>query len=106
MIHFLGPINDISYIDIIQNILEWFQNHPYLIQIKQIVDNQAKFPFQPVSAHTVKEVIEGSSSNKATAGEIPMKVLKESGLTFEHLTCCVNRMFLSGEFLDSLNCQI
>ena len=68
--------------DAIQSILKRFQNHPSLIKIKQLVNNQAKFSFQPVSAHTVKEVIEGLPSNKATAGEIPIKILKESGFTF------------------------
>ena len=68
--------------DAIQSILKRFQNHPSLIKIKQLVNYQAKFSFQPVSAHTVKEVIEGLPSNKATAGEIPIKILKESGFTF------------------------
>ena len=78
-----------------------FHNHPRLIKIKQLVNNQAKFSFQPVSVYTVKEVIEGLPSNKATAGEIPIKTLKESGFTFEYLTS-VNEAILSGKFLDSL----
>ena len=41
------------------------------------------FSFQPVSVYTVKEVKEGLPSNKATAGEIPIKILKENGFTFE-----------------------
>ena len=79
-----------------------FNNHPSLIKIKQLVNNQAKFSFQPVSVYTVKEVIEGLPSNKATAGEIPIKILKESGFTFEYLTSCVNEAILSGKFPDSL----
>ena len=79
--------------------MKWFRNHPSLIQIKQIVSNQAKSSFQPVSVHTVK------SSHKVIAGEIPIKVLKKSRFTFEYLTC-VNKMFLSGKFPDSLNCQM
>ena len=50
----------------------------------------------------MKEVIEGLPSNKATAGEIPIKILKESGFTFEYLTSCVNEAILSGKFPDSL----
>ena len=50
----------------------------------------------------MKEVIEGSPSNKVTAGEIPIKILKESGFTFEYLTSCVNEDILSGKFPDSL----
>ena len=85
--------------------MKWFRNHPSLIQIKQIVSNQAKCFFQSVSVHTVKQVIVASSSHKVIAGEIPIKDLKEKGFTFEYLTC-VNKMFLSGKFLDSLNCQM
>ena len=61
--------------------MKWFRNHPSLIQIKQTVSNQAKFSFQPVSVHTVKEVIVDYLQIKwllgeVTAWEIPMKVLK------------------------------
>ena len=68
--------------DALQNVLERFHNHPSLIKIRQLVNNQAKFSFQPVSVLTVKVVIEGLPSNKTTAGEIPIKILKESGFTF------------------------
>ena len=88
--------------DALQNTLKRFHNHPSLIKIEQLVNNQAKFSFQPVSVYTVKEVIEGLPSNKATAGEIPSKILKESGFTFEYLTSYVNEAILSGKFLDSL----
>ena len=72
----------------------WKGFNPSLIRIKQLVNNQAKFSFQPVSVYTVKEVIEGLASNKPTAGEIPIKILKESGFTFEYLTSCVNEAIL------------
>ena len=68
----------------------------------QLVNNQARFYFQPVSVHTVKEVIEGLPSNKTSAGEIPIKILKESGFTFEYLTSYVNEAISFGKFLDSL----
>ena len=74
--------------------------------MKQLVNNQAKFSFQPVSVYAVKEVIEGLPSNKATAGEIPIKILKESGFTFEYLTSCVSQAISSGKFPDPLNYQI
>ena len=56
--------------DALQNILKKSHNHTILIKIKQVVNNQAKFSFQLVSAHTMKEVIERLPSNKATAGDI------------------------------------
>ena len=65
--------------DALRNILKRFHNHQSSIKIRQLVNNQAKISFQPVSVHTVKEVIESLPSNKATAGEISMKILKESG---------------------------
>ena len=88
--------------DALQNILKRFHNHPSLIKIKQLVNNGAKSSFQPVSVYTVKRVIEGLPSNKATAGEIPIKTWKESGFTFEYLTSCFNEAILSGKFSDSL----
>ena len=78
-------------------------NHPSLIKIKQVVNNQAKFSFPPVNAHTVKEVIERLERlERSTAGEIPIKIFKESGFTFEYLTSCVNEAISSGKFPDSL----
>ena len=50
----------------------------------------------------MKKVKERLPSNKATAGEIPIKVLKESWFTFEYLTSCVNEAISSGKFPDSL----
>ena len=50
----------------------------------------------------MKEVIERFPSNKATAGEIPINILKESGFNFEYLTSYVNEAISSGEFPDSL----
>ena len=76
--------------DALQNILKGFHNYQCLIKLKQLVNNQAKFSFQPVTVHTVKEVAEGLLSNKATAGEISIKILKQSGFTFEHLISSVN----------------
>ena len=87
--------------DAFQNILKRFHNHPSLIKIKQLVNNQAKFSFQPVSVHTVKEVIEGLPLNKATAGGIPIKILKESGFTFEYFTFCFNEAISCGKSPDS-----
>ena len=99
---FCSTETDNENTDALQNILKRFHNHPSLMKIKQLVNNQAKFSFQQVSAHTAKQVIEGLPSNKATAGEIPIKFLKESGFSFEYLTSCVNEAISSGKFPDSL----
>ena len=68
----------------------------------RLFNNQAKFSFQSVSVPTVKQVIEGLPSNKTTAGEIPIKILKETGFTFEYLTSCVKEVISFGKFPDSL----
>ena len=91
--------------DALQNILKRFHNHPSLIKVKQLVNNQAKFSFQPVSVHTLKENIDGLPSNKATTGEIPIKILKESGFTFQYLTSLM-KLFHPVNFQILLNCQI
>ena len=88
--------------DALQNILRRLQNDSSLIKIKLVVNNQTKFSCQPVSVLTVKEVIETLVSNKATAGEIPIKIFKESGFTVEYLTSCLNESISSGKFPDSL----
>ena len=79
-----------------------FHNHPSLNKIEQLAQNEAKFRFQRVNIHTVKEVIEGSPLNKATAAEIPIKILKESRFTFEYLTSRVNEAISFGKFPDFL----
>ena len=88
--------------DVLQNIFKKFHNHLSLIKIKQLFNNQAKFSFQAVSVHAVKRVTEGLPSNKAIAGEIPIKTLKESEFSFEYLTSCVNQAILSGKLPVSL----
>ena len=70
--------------------------------MKQLVNNQAKFSFQPVSVHNMRVITEEVPSNKATAEESPVKILKESGFTFEYLTSCVNEAISSGKIPDCL----
>ena len=102
MIYFLGPLKLIIRILILSETIWKGFTITSLIKIKQLVNNQAKFFFEPVSVHVVNDIIEGLPSNKATAGEIPIKTLKESGFTFEYLTSCVNEAISSGTFLDFL----
>ena len=82
-----------------------FHNYRSLIEIKQVGNKQGKFSFQPVSVHIVKEVVGELPTNKAkaTSGEIPFQIVKESGFTFEYLTYCVNEAILSRKFPNSLN---
>ena len=69
--------------DPFQNILKRFHIHQSSFKITQLA----------------KEAVEGLPSNNATAGVIPIKILKESGITFEYLTCCINEAIYTSKFL-------
>ena len=69
--------------DPFQNILKRFHIHQSSFKITQLA----------------KEAVEGLPSNNATAGVIPIKILKERGITFEYLTCCINEVIYTSKFL-------
>ena len=69
--------------DPFQNILKRFHIHQSSFKITQLA----------------KEAVEGLPSNNATAGVIPIKILKQSGITFEYLTCCINEAIYTSKFL-------
>ena len=52
------------------------QGHPSIIKIKHKFKLNKKFSFQCVSEATVRKVVKSLPSDKATAGEIPVNVLK------------------------------
>ena len=62
--------------DKIEQILFKFSKHPSILKIKQKVKINSKFSFQSVSEDTVKNVVKNFPSDKATAGEIPVDILK------------------------------
>ena len=66
----------------VQNIVESFSNHPSIIEINQKFKWNKKFSFQCVSEATVRKVVKSLPSDKATAGEIPVNVLKIVKFTF------------------------
>ena len=49
-----------------------------------------KFSFQPVSVKDIENVIKNIPSNKASGGDIPIHVLKQSGFTYQILTDWLN----------------
>ena len=61
-----------------------------------------KFSFQSVSEDTVKNVVKNLPSDKATAGEIPVDILKNSEFCFSELTKCINKAFNENKFPDTL----
>ena len=61
-----------------------------------------KFSFLSVSVKDVENVIKNIPSNKASGGDIPIQILKKSGLTYQILTNCINDAINKGVFPDSL----
>ena len=84
-----------------QNIIKNFSNHPNIIKIKHKFKLNKKFSFQCVSAATVRKVVKSLPSDKATAGEIAVNVLKNSENCFLDLTNCINKAIRNNKFPDS-----
>ena len=82
-----------------QNIIKSFSNHPSIIKVKHKFKLNKKFSFQCVSEATVRKVVKSLPSDKATAGEIPINVLKNC---FFDLTNCINKAIRNNKFPDSL----
>ena len=55
-----------------------FPNHPSILKIKEIFQPNKRFSLQHVPEDTVRKVVKNLSSDKTSAGEIPIKILKES----------------------------
>ena len=61
-----------------------------------------KFSFQPASVKDVENVIKNIPSNKASGGDTPIQILKQSGFTYQILTDCINNAIHKSLFSDSL----
>ena len=59
------------------------------------------FSFQHVSEPTVRKVVKNVSSDKVSAGEIPIEILKESTFCFPELTNCTNESLTNNRFPDT-----
>ena len=88
--------------DKIEQILFKFSKHPSVLKIKQKIKINSKFSFQSVSEDTVKNVVKNLPSDKATAAEIPVDILKNSEFCFSELTKCINEAFNENKFPDTL----
>ena len=60
--------------DKIEQILFKLSKHPSILKVKQKVKINRNFSFQSVSEDTVKNIVKNLSSDKATAGEIPVDI--------------------------------
>lgn len=79
-----------------------FRFHPSIKKIKQNFNVNEKFTFQQVTVNDVGWIIYKLPKNKAASGHIPLKVSKESNLSFEELTNWTKYAFSHGKFPDSL----
>ena len=61
-----------------------------------------KFSFQPTSVKDVENVIKNNPSNKASGGDTPIQILKQSGFTYQILMDCINDAIHKSVFPDSL----
>ena len=86
----------------VTKIIKKFKNHPSVLKIKSKYLIQEEFSFQPVSAKDVENIIKSIPSNKASGGDIPIQILKQSGFTYQILTDCINDAINKGVFPDSL----
>ena len=80
-------------------IIKKFENHPSVLKIK------SKYLIQellPASVKDVEDIIKNIPSNKASGGDIPIQILKQSGFTYQILTDCINDAIDKGAFPDSL----
>ena len=85
-----------------QNIIKKFSNHPSIIKIKHKFKLKKKFSFQRVFEASVRKVVKSLPSDKATAGEIPINVLKNCENCFFDLTNFINKAIRNNKFPDSL----
>ena len=88
--------------DKVQGIILNFSNHPSILIIKEKFQLNKRFSFQHVSEATVRKVAKILPSNKASAGEIPIKILKESTFCFPELTNCINESLANNKLPDIL----
>ena len=88
--------------DKVQGIIQKFSNHPSILKIKEKFQLYKRFSFQHVSDPTIRKVVKNLPSDKVSAGEIPIKILKESTFYFPELTDCINESLKNNKFEDTL----
>ena len=77
-------------IEKLTNIIKKFENHPSIMKIKSKYAIQEKFSVKPVTVKDVENIIKNIPNNKASGGEIPLNILKQSRFTYEMLTDYIN----------------
>ena len=75
-----------------------FKNHPSIVKIKNKYLIKEKFSFQTVSVKDAENVIKTIPGNKASVGDIPLQILKQTRFTYQILTNCINDAINKGVF--------
>ena len=101
LIYLVGP-QKLMCGDKVQGIIHNFSNHPSILKIKEKVQLNKRFSFQHVSEATVRKVVKNLPSDKVSAGEIPIKILRDSTFCFPELTNCINESLTNNKFPDTL----
>ena len=84
-------------------IIKKFENHPSIMKIKSKYAIQEKFSVKPVTVKDVEKIIKNMPNKKASGGEIPLNILKQSRFTYKILTDCINDVIVGEDiFPDSL----
>ena len=71
-------------------IIKKFENHSSIMKIKSKYAIQEKFSVKPVTVRDVENIIKNIPNKKASGGEIPLNILRQSRFTYEMLTDCIN----------------
>ena len=87
--------------DKVQGIILNFSNHPSILIIEKKFQLNKIFSFQHVSEATVRKVVKNLPSDEASAGEIPIKTLKDSKFCLLEVTNCVNESLTNNKLPDT-----
>ena len=88
--------------DKVLGIKDHFSNHPTIFKIMEKFKFDRRFSFEHVSETTVRKVVKNLPSNKASAGKIHIKILKESRFCFPELANCITKFLTNDKFPDTL----
>ena len=84
-------------------IIKKFETHPSIMKIKSKYAIQEKFSVKSVTVKDVENIIKNIPNSKASGGEIPLNILKQSRFTYKMLTDCINDAIVGEDiFSDSL----
>ena len=79
-----------------------FENYPSIMKIKSKYAIQEKFSIKPVTVKDIENIIKNMPNDKASGGEIPLNILKQSRFTYKMLTNCINDAILGEDIFSDI----